>query len=60
MPDEDGLYTIDDMKLSRKQMLEYFDLIPREHLSGLPEYKWPTIEARGTVPCRLNRLFGLL
>ena len=47
MPDEDGFYTIDDMKLTRKQMLEYFDLIPREHFSGLPEYKWPGIEARG-------------
>ena len=28
MPDENGYYTVDDMKLTRKQMLEYFDLIP--------------------------------
>ena len=39
MPDENGFYTIDDMKLTREQMLRYFDLIPPR--SGRPERKWP-------------------
>jgi hypothetical protein len=38
MPDEDGFYTLDDMKLTKQQMLEYFGLIPT---SGVPHLKWP-------------------
>ena len=41
MPDENGAYTVDDMKLTWRQMMEYFDLIPPVFFSGLPEKKWP-------------------
>ena len=41
MPDENGFYTIDDMKLTRQQMLEFFDLKPLGFNSGFPDLKWP-------------------
>merc|ERR1712179_881866 len=50
MPDENGFYTIDDMKLTREQMLRYFDLIPPR--SGHPDKKWPDgIDSTGWVKC---------
>ena len=39
MPDENGFYTIDDMELTREQMLEYFGLMPSRQ--GRPDRKWP-------------------
>ena len=55
MPDENGAYTVDDMKLTWRQMMEYFDLMPPGFLSGLPEKKWPDgIDSTGTAKIRIN------
>ena len=43
VPDEEGFYTVDDMLLTKEQMLEYFGLRNDPKRSGrrTKEYRWP-------------------
>ena len=43
VPDEEGFYTIDDMELSKEQMLEFFGLTNSKKRVGLShkKYRWP-------------------
>ena len=55
MPDENGFYTLDDMELTWRQMVEFFDLLPKHGRSGHPDRKWPDgIDSTGKKPIQHN------